>query len=175
MANFRRGRPSLRMPRRPTFWEGQNIDSTVGTGTVQVISVISEATLENTPNPTLVRVRGSFLSSVVSPGVSARAHMVMGLIVVDARAFAVPAVEFPLTDIGSDWLWWDTVSFNADGTGVTPLDEAGLSVFARTHVDNKAMRKIGLNQVVALVLQNAALNSTMTIQVSGVLRILFKK
>jgi len=113
--------------------------------------------------------------AVVSPGVAARAHMTMGLIVADAQAFAVPAVERPLTDVGSDWLWWTNVSLLADGTATTPLDEAGLSVFHRTELDNKAMRKIQPNQVVALVLQNSAVNSSMSIRVFGVLRFLFKK
>ena len=113
--------------------------------------------------------------SVVSPGAGARAHMTMGLIVADAQAFSIPAVQRPLGDIGSDWLWWTNVSFIADGTGATPLDEAGLSVFHRTEVDNKAMRKMQPNQVLALVLANAVVNDAMSIRVTGVLRFLFKK
>ena len=101
--------------------------------------------------------------------------MTMGLIVADAQAFAVPAVERPLTDIGSDWLWWHHEAFQADGTATTPVDEAGGTVWHRVHVDNKAMRKIQPNQVLALVLANGVLSGTSTIIVSGALRFLFKK
>ena len=174
MAN-RRGRPFARSVRRGTFWDGVSVDALVTSGTQNVIAAVSEAILEGIPNPTIVRCRGSLLIATVSPGVSARAHMTMGLIVADSRAFAVPAVEQPLTDIGSDWLWWTSESLIADGTGVTPLDEAGLSVFARVNIDNKAMRKVQPNQVIALVLQNGVVNSSMQIRVTGVLRFLFKK
>ena len=172
----RRGRQFTRTVRRGTFWEGQNVDAAITTGVQNVIAAVSEATLENVPNPTIIRVRGRLFCATVSPGVNARAHMTMGLIVVDAQAFAVPAVERPLLDIGSDWLWWDNVTLVGDGTGVTPTDDGGISVFREVMVDNKAMRKIQPNQVLALVLANGALGAaTMTIRVSGVLRFLFKK
>ena len=175
MANGRRGRPIVRTVRRPTFWEGVNVDSLVATGTQNVIAAVPEATLENVPNPTIVRVRGQFLIGVVSPSAGARAHMTMGLIIVDTQAFSVPVVQAPLGDIGSDWLWWTSISLIADGTGVTPTDDGGLSVFERVEIDNKAMRKFQNNQVLALVLQNNVLNGTMSIRVSGVPRFLFKK
>ena len=174
MAN-RHGRQFTRTARRATFWEGVNVDSAVLNNSQNVIAAVSEATLENVPNPTIVRVRGSLTLKQTSPTAGARTHMVMGLIVMDAVAFAVPAAESPLTDIGSDWLWWTSQSFHADGTAVTPLDEAGGAVWSRVEVDNKAMRKIQSNQVLALVLANSPSAGTATIIVNGVLRFLFKK
>ena len=174
MAN-RRGRPIVRSARRSTFWEGINVDSLVTTGSQNIIAAITEANLENVPNPTIVRCRGSLMIATVSPGAGARAHMTMGLIVMDSQSFAAAVAQRPLGDVGSDWLWWTNVSLLADGSGVTPVDEAGLSVFHRTEVDNKAMRKIQPNQVMALVLQNSVVNSTMSVRVFGVLRFLLKK
>ena len=174
MAN-RRGRPIVRSARRATFWEGINFDALVASGTKNIIGAITEANLENVPNPTIVRCRGAIFNAVVSPTAGARAHMTMGLIVMDSQAFAAAVAQNPLGDIGSDWLWWTNVSFLADGTGVTPLDEAGLSVFNRTEVDNKAMRKIQPNQTLALVLQNNVVGGTMSIRSFGVLRFLLKK
>ena len=170
-----RGRQFTRTVRRGTFWEGVNVDSAVLNNSQNVIAAVSEATLENVPNPTIVRVRGSLVLKQTSPTAGARTHLTMGLIVADAQAFAVPAVERPLTDIGSDWLWWTNQSYHADGTAVTPLDEAGGAVWSRIEVDNKSMRKIQPNQVLALVLQNSPAAGTATVIVTGVLRFLFKK
>jgi len=107
---------------------------------------------------------------VNSPGAGARAHMTMGLIVADAQAFAVPAVERPLTDIGSDWLWWSNRSLADAGDATNPTEGAGEMEVTRIDIDNKAMRKMQPNQVLALVLANGVANSTMNIRVIGVLR-----
>ena len=175
MAN-RRGRPFVRAVRRGSFWEGVNIDISVTTGASVVIAAITEANLESVPNPTIVRVRGNLLCRVSATGAaSAAASLTMGLIVMDARSFAVPSVEIPNTDVGSDWFWWDQRSFTKDTTTGQADDDSGESLVTRIHVDNKAMRKVQVNQVVALVAQNLVQNGTMTIDLSGTFRMLLKK
>ncbi len=51
------------------FWEGAQIDFSVIGGATSLTAVISEAVLENVPNPTIVRIRGVLnLSSTAVAG-----------------------------------------------------------------------------------------------------------
>ncbi len=139
-------------------------------------TVVSEAQLENAPNPTLVRIRGSILvsltASAASPG---RVLAVLGIKVIQAAAAAAAAPALPFTDIGSDWIWWTTVPlFLASGTVGSPGGD-GLTTNHRVEVDSKAMRKIKGNEVIAFVSQNVVLTSTQTFDVQGALRVLLKR
>jgi len=137
------------------FWEGANLLFSNATNTSAVLAVISEATLENVPNPTVIRIRGrlsAFLTAVASADTILT--MTYGIMVVDEAALAigVTALQLPGTDIGSDWMWWDTIILNkALNTG--PEDEQ-IGANKEIVIDNKAMRKIGLNQALVLVAQN---------------------
>ena len=174
MAN-RTGRPAVRSARRPTFWQGTNIDSSIVSASAQVLTIVTEAILEGVPNPTIIRVRGNLLLVPTAVTANARLHLTMGIMVADVRAVAVPATPLPLDDIGSDWLWWSNRSVIADGSGTPPLEDSGDMLISRVEIDGKAMRKVQPNQVLILVLQNSAVNGTGTIRATGVLRMLFKK
>ena len=174
MAN-RTGRQAVRSVRRPTFWEGVNIDVSVVSASANVITIVTEAVLEGVPNPTIVRVRGDLLLVPTALTANARLQLTMGIMVADVRAVAVPATPLPLDDIGSDWLWWSNRAFIADAAGGPPIHDGGDSVISRIEFDGKAMRKVQPNQVLILVVQNSVVNGTGTIRATGVLRMLFKK
>ena len=162
--------------RRPTFWVGGFINQTITTGVVGTTPVVTEAALENVPDPTLVRCRGDLLvqmvSSVATPG---RVHVAMGLIVVRATALAVPAVPGPVSRVDSDWLWWTLVSLNVSGGSVAAPNSDGSTVVHRVTIDSKAMRKIKPNEAVVFVTENFAVTSTQTVDVLGGVRILLKR
>jgi len=91
-------------------------------------------------------------------------------------AVSASSIESPLTQIGSDWIWWKTFPFGvAAGTLIAPQPAEGQSLSARVIIDSKAMRKIGLNQNVVFVMQSTAITSTCTTDVNGALRVLFKR
>jgi len=174
VANRRSFRGS-QAPRRTAFWEGALIDFSLASGTSAIAAAISEATLENVPNPTIVRVRGNVhLVATAVGGTLARANITLGLMVVDARAFAAGAgsLELPGTDLGSDWMWWDTRTL--EQTSATVVDDS-TGIRKDIHVDNKAMRKVGLNQLLVFFAQGVVLNSAVTTQVTASLRILIKR
>lgn len=162
--------------RRPTFWEGVNVNHTVTTGASIVSAVVTEAQLEQAPNPTLVRIRGFVLvimtSSAATPG---NCLAVLGIKVVQAAALAGTAVAVPFTDIGSDWVWWTTVALNLTGGSVAAPNSDGRSIVHRVDIDSKAMRKIKGNEVLAFVSQNVVLTSTQTFDVDGAVRVLLKR
>ena len=145
---------------------------------VSVLGVVTpEAILENTPNPTLTRIRGSIhIVSTATGAANARALIVMGIMVVDGRALTagIGSLELPFVDIGSDWLWWDARVVDM-ATAPGQNEDLALGLRHDIVVDNKAMRKVGLNQAVVFVTSNIAQNSSHTVQVSGALRVLYKR
>jgi len=174
MANNRRGRPQVRSVRRPTFWEGGRIAQSVVSGVAVTSVIVSEATLENSPNPTIVRCRGDLLVQITSGGAGGSANFTSGLIVVIADALAAGAVPSPLQDIGSDWLWWSNRGLRTvNGGGAADDDYEGNTT--RIPIDSKAMRKVGLNQ--ALILVSAMQPEVLMIGVAivGVIRVLLKR
>ncbi len=174
MANGRRGRPLVRSVRRPTFWEGGRIAHSLSSGSSFSTVIVSEATLENTPNPTIVRCRGDLLVQINAGGGNSSANFTAGLIVVTADALAAGAVPSPLGDIGSDWLWWSNRGMSTFGGGAG-ADSDFEGVTTRIPIDSKAMRKVGLNQ--ALILVTAIQPEVLTIGVRtvGVIRVLLKR
>jgi len=165
-----------RAVRRPTFWEGGVIFNTNATGATVAATLIPEANLENVPNSTLIRIRGEVLCVVTAIGAAAsRAIFSMGIKFATASAVAAASVESPLTDIGSDWIWWQSVAMDSSNTLAAPVPD-GLTVAKRVEIDSKAMRKqSGLNKVLVFVTQNTVVTSTQTITALGSARVLFKR
>jgi len=94
----------------------------------------------------------------------------MGLIVVTAAAVAGAALPSPLSNTGNDWVWWDQFS-----VGASAADVIGEEITVhRKIVDSKAMRKIGLNEVLALVTELQTCEGTMVVNICGALRFLLK-
>ena len=163
---------AVRARKRVMSWQGSLLDfSDIVVGTPQLVTVISEAILENFPTPTLIRTRGrlAVLADTSStPG--AFGVLTMGVIVVTAAAQTAGAVPTPSTDVGSDWLWW-----NRAIVGAAAGDVIGEEVtIDRMDVDSKAMRKIGNNEVVVFVAELISCEGTLVVNLCGGLRFLLK-
>jgi len=160
--------------KRRMSWEGGNVDiPDLVVATAKAVTVLTEAQLENFPTPTLVRSRGRINAYTDGSSTPASFGVVgLGLIVVTASAAAVGVTAFPtpLTDLGSDWLWWDSVS-----VGSSTTDVIGETITVdRLSVDSKAMRKIGNNMVVLLVAELLTCEGVMVVNLCGSLRLLLK-
>jgi len=177
MANQRRSGRSSGAPKRPMFWEGSNVNFSLATNTVSSSVIVSEALLENIPKPTVIRLRGRIAIFLTAVGAADTiVQMTFGIKVVNQAALAigVTALEVPGTDVGSDWMWWDTITMHkALNTGVEDLQ---LGANKELSIDNKAMRKIDMNQALVMVVQNVQISGGAgTVAVVGSVRCLFKR
>jgi len=184
LANRFARRGVRRGARRATFWETASSTAFVtltNGGTVAAVNaVVSEAELDNVPNPTLVRVRGQFFGRLGSNSEQQSdciliAHAIM---VVDAKQLAVgiTAMPLPLTDNSEDFLWYGSQFMSNTASGA-PATEASAYTMDRLDVDSKSMRKVTLNQSLVLVSEMVQLSGTAGADVGFAfdLRFLFKK
>jgi len=166
---FRRGSSV----RRPSFWLGnsfQALPSIAGVATT-ANTIVAEVDLEQAPNPTLVRVRGSWGFNIA--GLDGSGVLTVGMMLVNAAALAagVASLPTPFTEIGSDWLWWDSVGIDNVGT----VGDGTVLAGQRT-IDSKAMRKVKNNTVLVLVTEISGIGAAAGIAtISGVARVLFKR
>ena len=163
---------ATRVRKRVTSWHGAIVDmADFVVGTAQSLVLVTEATMEAFPTPTIVRLRGNLACTTdISSTPGGVGVLVVGAIVVTANAFAVPVVPSPATDIGSDFLWW-----NAFEVGASATDVIGEEItIHRMQVDSKAMRKVGLNELLVLVAQLVTCEGTMVVNLCGSLRVLLK-
>ncbi len=140
-------------------------------------TLVTEAILESSPNPTLVRLRGSLLVTLISSAaVPSSTFVALGVKPTSGAAISGSAVEVPFTDIGSDWIWWKIVPLVLlTGGSVASPNGDGLTSNVRIDVDSKAMRKVKLNEALVLVMQNVVSESTTTVGVDGGIRVLLKR
>jgi len=163
-----------RGPQRGTSWEGAQLDTLLTTAVPTTFQVVTtEAVLEGFPNPTLVRQRGEMLILEKQQAANDRGIVTCGLYFANAVALAAGALQAPLTDIGSDWIWWSTRGMGRD-VGVVP--ETALGSITRMEIDGKAMRKAQPNQALVMVCQLVTLaGANVQYQVTGAIRLLYKK
>ncbi len=165
---FRRGSSG----RRPMNWQGgtfQALPSLAGVATT-ANTIVTEAILETFPDPTIVRVRGSYIFS--ETGINGTAVLTVGIMLIDNAALAagVASIQTPGTDVGSDWLWWDTVPLDNVGTVAADPVRTG-----RRIIDSKAMRKVKTNQALVFVTEILALGaSAAVVTIAGQVRVLLK-
>jgi len=168
-----------RAARRRMSWEGSSIALTNTTGSVSETTVVTEANLENVPNPTIVRIRGKLLLRVTGVGGAPMGVIItMGIKLVSEQAASAGAgsIEHPQSDIGSDWIWWHVEAFRSINT-TEHASATGMPFGASVRdvvVDSKAMRKVKPNQVLKLVIQNTVIASTATLTLDGSIRVLVK-
>jgi len=141
-----------------------------------VITVVSEAILENYPNPTLVRQRGAVLAYLNAGGATLDSVLTMGMYFADKAAVTagIASLELPNRDIGSDWLWWATIPL-ADNSGT--IDQIRPTTSAhRIEIDGKAMRKAEPNQSLVFVAEVTDFGvSNASVAVNASARLLFKR
>jgi len=162
--------------RRPTFWISATESAAVvqSAGSLRVTTLVSEATLEESPNPTLVRMRGNFYVHVGGAGAAGAAvRWGAGIYLATARALAAgtTAILRPISDGNSDeWIWWQT-GLVAE-SAVDNVDSVQQS--QQIVIDNKAMRKVGQNVVLVLAVENIS-GASQSLDTSLGVRILFKR
>ena len=156
------------------FWEGVTGSQQVATAAVATQTAVTEAEMENIPNPTLIRVHGEVCVRVSAIGASgAQATLAMGLIIQDARAVSagVGGMPVPFGGIASDWLWHKLIPIQVETQATEDSNQHNI----RFVIDNKSMRKFQENQALVLNFQNTAITSTLTAEVVFAFRFLFKK
>jgi len=173
MAN---ARARMTRQRRPTFWVGASESALVtqAAGVTRVTTLVSEAVLEESPNPTLVRIRGEFIAHAGgAAGVGTSVRWGAGIYLATARAVAagITAILRPVTDADSgEWIWWATGTVTESIVGSTD----SVQQTQRVLIDNKAMRKVGQNQVLIGVVE-AISGAGQNLDSSIGTRILFKR
>ena len=175
MARRSVGRTLVRTPKRPTFWEGSRGSFSVASGGVSMAVQVTEATLENVPSPTLIRIHGHVILNITARGAAnAGGTIAMGMIPQSAAAIAagVGSMPLPATDDGSPWIWHREIALRSN---IAPINGADLLGNLQITVDNKSMRKFDLNQGLVMVVQNSAIVSTLTVDVIAAFRFLFKR
>ena len=163
---------AVRSRKRVTSWIGVNIDiPDLVVGTSKFLAAINESDLEQYPTPTVVRVRGrvsAFTDDSSTPGGFGTVYM--GIIVTTATAFAAAAIPSPIPPASNDFLWWDSVTVGASAADVIGEDVT----VDRIIVDSKAMRKVGINEVLVFVAQLITQEGVMVVNLAGGLRTLLK-
>ena len=158
--------------KRIMSWRGVAIDLPDITVVTPLFSVVlSEAAIEEFPTPTLVRTRGglsAWTDTSSSPG--AFGSLVVGIMQVNSAAVTGTAVPAPITDIGTDWLYWDVFHVGAAAGDVIGEE---ITVDRKT-VDSKAMRKLKNNSALILVAQLSTCEGTMVVNLCGAMRFLLK-
>ena len=175
---------AVRTPRRKSSWE----QGSGGTGQVAFTgsstSILGLGAGAAEDGLTLVRTRGQLtvsLNAAAAVGEGFSGAFGIGIVTDQAFAAGVASMPAPITDI--DWNGWLYHHFfdlfsNTAISGGAAVDEDFGNVIAgvqRIEVDSKAMRKIGLNEVIFAVLQvveqgtatmRAAFNSRILIKLS---------
>jgi len=175
MANRRAARSVVRTVKRPTFWEGAQGSAVLLTATVATAPLVSEATLENVPSPTLIRIHGEVFMHVTARTAAGDAAVIgLGIMGQSSRSIGVgvTAMPTPNTDIGSPWIMNRRVVVDSN---VAPPNGTDIGGNVRVLIDNKSMRKFDLNQGLQLMLENTALAGTITISIAWAFRFLFKR
>ena len=138
--------------------------------------VVSEAELEDVPNPTLIRQRGQILAYANAGGATLDSVIFLGMYFANNKAVAagIASLQLPGTDVGSDWLWTDCIPISDNSGSIDQIRPTTSA--ARQIIDGKAMRKVEPNQAMVLVGQvvdfgATALNANVTVGC----RFLFKK
>ncbi len=175
MARRSVGRTLVRTPKRPTFWEGATGAFSLTTGTVSTATVVSEATLENTPNPTLIRIHGHVFVHVTARGAAGDA-IVLGLGMIPQSSAAVAAgvasMPLPVTDVSSPWIMHRQVVLDSN---IAPPNGTDIGANLHIVIDNKSMRKFDLNQALQFNVQNTVIAGTLSVSIAFAFRFLFKR
>ncbi len=121
---------------------------------------------------TLMRTRGNLIAFI--DGASAPGKLVeigVGLILMPGGT-GTTLTSTPLADGDAPWFWYDRFVLGYEEMVTDVIDVPGLSVY-RSVIDSKAMRVLGLDQEVQLVVENVTLGTAAAVNVSASFRFLF--
>ena len=178
MPHSRRGSiPRVMIPRRKSSWE-------FGPGSTGALSISSSTTAlvgggvtVSANGATLVRTRGSLQAFLkTSDAANGGFHLVFGIGIASADAFGVGVTALP--NPGDDpgwpgWLYWRVFDLHSFGATIAESMGAGGLGSVQFEVDSKAMRKVGVNEVIFASVQAIEL-STATMSLFFESRCLFK-
>ena len=176
MARRSRGSYPVRTSHRQTGWElGPGSEA----GTPLSLSASSSGIIGSGVAPvvdglTIVRTRGEMLFYLDSATADNDGFLVavgIGIVTADAFAIGATAVPSPLSD--ADWDGWLFYDFRHVFAEVAAIDTADRGWTARLVIDSKAMRRIGVNDVVFMTAEGAE-TGTSVVRCYGISRMLFK-
>ena len=156
MANRSRGRAPLRRADRLMVWLGVDIDLiNVAAATPILAGTLNAAALAIRPF-TIVRIRGMVQWNSDQSAASESPGGAVGEIVVSeaAAAAGVGSVPTPTTESDGNWMVYQlllSVFTLGDATGFEEVTGKG----SYWEIDSKAMRKVGIDDQLALVVENA--------------------
>ncbi len=166
-----RGRGIVRGPRRETVWAGLEVSNVgVAANAKVLIATLNAAALALRPF-TAVRTRLQLLWSSDQIATSENPFGGFGMIVVSdtASALGITAIPSPTGNPSGNWFVWEGLNTKLIvGTNVGFIEPAGQLVT----VDSKAMRKVGDDEDIAVVVDNAHGTHGAQIQLIG--RVLLK-
>ena len=159
--------------RRVMSWNGAVVDlATVDVSAISFATIVSEAILEEYPTPTIVRIRGHMLCIADTTMTSGAFGMIaIGIILVTRAALVAGAVPDPITDVGSEWMWYHTSTIGETTSSSVIGREI---VIDRFEVDTKAMRKVKPNEALVLVAKAVTCEGTTVANLCGIIRVLAK-
>ncbi len=164
-------RSIIRAPRRESVWVGLELSNQgIAANNKVLVLTLNAAALAARPF-TVVRTRLQLLWSSDQIATSENPFGGFGMMVVNdtAAALGITAIPSPTGDPGSPWFVWEGLNTKLIfGTNVGFIESAGQPVV----VDSKAMRKVGDNEDVAVVVDNA--HGTHGAQIQAVGRMLIK-
>jgi len=140
--------------------KGRAWEETPGGGASTAVSVAGTGILGAGRTPTvsevtILRTRGRFMIQLADPNAAGdEMRLTAGIGIVSSDAFAAGAGSMPdpLTDIAYPWMWWDTW-FLKPGSATVGNPQPQSSVQSNMVVDVKAMRKVGIDQTIALIFE----------------------
>ena len=143
-------------PRRRRFvaWSSST-PVTSGTSLAASTSVISEVFTPTVPEQTVVRIRGLFAFRGDNSGADENQIGAVGIIMVKepAATLGITAVPTPATDGEMEWMWHSYFTTRLEfssGVGFDP------NMYHQVVIDSKAMRKMGDDDRLCLVVENSA-------------------
>ncbi len=164
-------RPTSPGVRRQTVWQE------VASGNTKIAVAASSAVLlasftaaEDALRPmTAIRMRGRIIVSSDQTVANEEPQVVIGAIVVsdEAITIGITAIPDPVTNPDANWFMYEDCP-----TGILLGTNVGLYRWQSYDFDSKAMRKVGINESIAVVAANGSAADGAVIIVSG--RILYK-
>ena len=133
------------------------------------VVAVNVAAAQHLPE-TLLRIRGEWIANpagITGPGQAAR--VAVGLIQVPEGTGAT-VLWSPETDGDAPWIWWDVMHISYTET-VTDVIAAQAVMAGRRVIDSKAMRKMR-NTELQFVLENTTVQSALSIDAAGAVRVL---
>ena len=168
-------RTSGRAPRRKTSWEESPAGLLTSVGD-SAVTVFPTALAIIQDGITLVRTRGDLILQLTGAAAGNNGEVwAFGMCVVNvvAATLGITALPSPLAEKGWDqWFVYETGTLLS--RDATPTDDNSQSPVQRVRIDSKAMRKMGIDDVIVAVLANAEIGGSSVMAASFQGRMLFK-